>query len=132
MTHRTGVLAAVLLCLALAGCGDSTPDVTPSSGSSTTAMAAPTPVSDEATIRQLCNTIVGLADEDEFDPNANLAAGRIAEQITDPKFSLGGRALMKAAAAASVAPGADTNIDIAQAQLDILNACGDRFGDGPW
>lgn len=136
---RTAAVVFALL-LTLAGCfGDAEPTTSPSvasgSAGATTAPAATTteadtPITDDATIRQVCNTIADLGNR--FDHDANLAAGQLAERIADPKFSLPGRELVKAAGAASAAPGPDTNVDIAKAQLAFLDACGDRYGDGPW
>lgn len=141
MISTRRLLPTALLVAALAGCSHgSEPAATSPSGTATApattsaapATTSPAPIDDEATIRKVCNTIAELGSSNEFDPDANLAAGRLAELIVDPKFSLAGRDLVKAAAAADAAPGPDTNIDIAQAQLDVLDACGDKYGDGPW
>ncbi|SCL27211.1 hypothetical protein GA0070624_3457 [Micromonospora rhizosphaerae] len=126
---------------ALAGCSSETEPIassvngtaaTPATTSAAPVTTAPAPIADDATIRRLCNTIADLGNSNNFDPDANLAAGQRGELIVDPKFSLPGRGLVTAAGAASAAPGPDTNIDIAQAQLDFLDACGDKYGDGPW
>lgn len=137
---RRVVLPAALFVAALAGCSSgSEPTAASANGAAATpattaapVTTAPAPIADDATIRHLCNTIADLGNSLNFDSDANLAAGQRAELIVDPKFSLPGRGLVKAAGAASAAPGPDTNIEIAQAQLDFLDACGDKYGDGPW
>ncbi|MDZ5443793.1 hypothetical protein U2F26_13775 [Micromonospora sp. 4G57] len=90
------------------------------------------PITDETTIRKLCDNIANLGNEFKYDAAASLAVGKQAERVADPGFSLAGRDLVKAAGAASAAPGPDTNIDIAQAQLAVLDVCGKLYGDGPW
>ncbi|WP_432051152.1 hypothetical protein [Verrucosispora sp. NA02020] len=137
MTYRTPLAAAALVCLALAGCGgDSEPSATPPSSSpppvATSAVPTAAPITDDKSIREVCNTVAELGNDNDFNPVANLAAGKLAALIADPAFARAGDALVDAAGAAVDEPGPDTNIAIARAQLDVAGACIDKYGDGPW
>lgn len=135
------LITVTLFAAALTACSSqSEPTASPShtTAAPATTAAAPTatagaPITDEATIRKLCDNIANLGSGFEYDAAASLAVGQQAERVADARFSLAGRDLVKAAGAASAAPGPDTNIDIARAQLAVLDVCGKLYGeDGPW
>ncbi|MFG1847762.1 hypothetical protein [Micromonospora carbonacea] len=142
MTYRRTLSAAcIALAAAMAGCSNSGPEAGPPAAATTAAAAAPTsaaptsegPISDEPTIRQICNHIVDLSELGSLTNTApNVDAGRRAERVTDPAISEAGRKLAAAAGAASAAPGPDTNLDMAEAYLDMKKACTKKYGEGPW
>ncbi|WBC13440.1 hypothetical protein O7600_20130 [Micromonospora sp. WMMA1998] len=131
-------MAAAALLLSLAGCSaedqptTASPATSSAAAPATSASTASAAISDEATIRQVCNELVALGNDFNFDPAANLAAARRAELIADPAFSRAGRELVKVASAAAAAPGPDTNLGISQTRRAFLDVCGDNYGDGPW
>ncbi|PGH46016.1 hypothetical protein COO58_17560 [Micromonospora sp. WMMA1996] len=124
---RAAVALSTALLLALSGCGkDAAPAAAPTSAAPAASSAAPATsaaVDDRATCRKNADT----GNAFEFDPATNLAHGQLAVQSSQPGISAAGGKLVAAATASPV-----VNVDIAQAQLDLAEACAAVFGDGPW
>lgn len=53
-------------------------------------------------------------------------------QSSDANIKQAGVDLIAAANDALAEPGPAANLAIAEAQLDVANACGAAYGDGPW
>jgi len=136
MIRRILPAATLALAAALAGCSSgSEPAAEPSATTAAPTSAAPTtpgPISDEPTIRQICNHVADLGSAPNFHAAPNLEAGQRAARITDPSIANAGEKLMRAAGGASAAPGPASNVELAQAQIDVAQACADKYGDGPW
>lgn len=132
MTRARAAVVVSALLLALTGCadGDPTPAAAPTSAATSAAPATSAAVDDRATCRTNANT----GNAFEFDPGTNLANGRLAVQSSNPGIAAAGGKLVAAATAAQIATDAAgrANLDIAEAQLDLAEACASLFGDGPW
>lgn len=132
--NRTRLIAiALAVAVALAGCGGSKPAAAPSPTSSIAAAPAPSPSPSSVDDGAACDAVVAVANEFEFNPATNQANGRLAAAASDRGIALAGQALVDAANGAIAEPGPDANLDIAEAQLAVAEACADAFGrDGPW
>ncbi|WP_327029696.1 hypothetical protein OG989_04020 [Micromonospora sp. NBC_01740] len=129
MRRHLHLPAALLLVAVLAGCGsDPEPAAAPPTSVPAATSAAPSPSADE---RAGCRAVGNLGATD-LDPATNRAAGELAMQSSDANIKQAGVDLIAAANDALAEPGPAANLAIAEAQLDVANACGAAYGDGPW
>lgn len=127
--------AAVAVAVALVSAGyalaqDDTP--APAAVAATTPAAEPTPTSSPVDwSRDGCSRLSALSTVD-FDPSRSLTAGRSASYSPHPGIAEAGEALEAAASRPDADEPGDGPLAIAQAQLDLAEACAVVFGDGPW
>lgn len=135
MNRTLPTLTAALL-LALAGCGDDKPTseaaASPTPAATT---AAPTPAADHS--RDACHLISateGRGITAHLDKGVAASVATIAAQSTNPGIAGAGQKLADVAAVADALedPRGNPNLDVAEAWLDLADACGGLYGDGPW
>ncbi|MEU3112663.1 hypothetical protein ABZ652_01115 [Micromonospora chalcea] len=124
---RTAAALSAALLLALAGCSD---DAEPSAAPTSSAPVplSPAPATSAAVDdRATCRANADAAGKVNLDPTDNLVNGQLALGSSQPGIAAAGKELTAAATADPV-----VNVDIAQAQVTLAEACAAVFGDGPW
>jgi hypothetical protein len=131
MNRSRALLVATALVLALSGCGG---DPTPAAAPTPTASAAPTtPAADGD--QDACHAVSTGPDFPTWQ-DANLLAemANTAAHAPNPGIAAAGDALAEKVAEAQAGgmDQVDANLALMRAHLELAEACGHRFGDGPW
>lgn len=135
------IAAAALLGLGAAGVayaatgGDNKPAESVAGSPATAATtAAPSPVPAVDKDREACRQLSQLDGQDgaQFDPTSMWPIALLASQAEDDGIAAAGEELRLIFASGQRPEPGNPSIDAAQAHLDLADACGAKYGDGPW